>query len=97
VASPIYWGTEERIEQLFSGVRATVATRRDFNFRYESTAHFIDIFRRFYGPTYKAFGSLDGAGQARLTSDLRELCARFNRSERSFVVPAEYLEVVIER
>lgn len=97
VASPIYWGSEARIEQLFSGARAIRTAKRDFAFRYQSVAHFIDIFRRFYGPTFKAFGALDAEGQARLTDDLRELSGRFNRSAGSFAVPAEYLEVVIER
>jgi hypothetical protein len=72
-------------------------TRRDFAFRYESTEHFIDVFRRFYGPTHKAFRALDLDGQARLSADITELCAAFNRSASSFIVPGEYLEVVIER
>jgi ubiquinone/menaquinone biosynthesis C-methylase UbiE len=97
VASPIYWGTDERIEQLFAGVRAIRTTKQLFSFRFESADHMIDIFRRFYGPTYKAFGALDADGQARLTADLRELMRRFNRSASSCVIPAEYLEVVIER
>jgi ubiquinone/menaquinone biosynthesis C-methylase UbiE len=97
VASPIYWGTDARIEQLFTDVRSIRTSTRDFVFRYESTAHFIDIFRRYYGPTFMAYAALDADGQARLTADLGELCARFNRSESTFAVPAEYLEVVIER
>ena len=97
VASPIYWGTDPRIERLFTGVGSIRTTKRDFDFRYESAEHFIDIFRRYYGPVFKAFGALDADGQARLAVDLTELGARFNRSERSFAVPAEYLEVVIER
>ena len=97
VASPIYWGTVARIEQLFAGVRSVRTTKQNFVFRYESPAHFIDIFRRFYGPTFKAFAALDADGQERLAAALGELCARFNRSQRSFVAPAEYLEVLIER
>ena len=73
------------------------AQRRDFVFRYESVAHFIEVFRRFYGPTYKAFGALDEQGQARLCKDLEQLAGEYNRRSTSFVVPAEYLEVVIER
>ncbi|HMI82834.1 MAG TPA: class I SAM-dependent methyltransferase [Polyangiaceae bacterium] len=97
VASPIYWGTESRLAELFRGMRSIQATRKEFVFRYESAAHFIDVFRRFYGPTYKAFGTLDAEGQARLTADITELSRGFNRRESSFVVPGEYLEVVIER
>jgi hypothetical protein len=97
VASPIYWGTEARLAELFRGVRSIRATRKEFVFRYQSPAHFIDVFRRFYGPTFKAFGALDGEGQARLTADLTGLIDRFNRRKASCVVPSEYLEIVIDR
>jgi len=97
VASPIQWGTEARLADLFPSVRSIRATRQEFVFRYESTGHFIDVFRRFYGPTYKAFRALDPDGQARLVADLTDLSSRFNRRRSSFVVPAEYLEVVIAR
>jgi hypothetical protein len=97
VASPIYWGTEARLEELFQGVRSLCAIRKEFVFRYESTAHFIDVFQRFYGPIYQAFLKLDPDAQARFSADIGELAVRFNRSQRSFVVPGEYLEVVIER
>jgi SAM-dependent methyltransferase len=97
VASPILWGTEQRLQELFQGAHSLHAERRDFIFRYESVAHFIEVFRRFYGPTYKAFGALDEQGQARLSNDLGQLAAEYNRRSTSFAVPGEYLEVVIER
>jgi ubiquinone/menaquinone biosynthesis C-methylase UbiE len=97
VASPVAWGTEARLRELFSGTRSMRVEPREFVFRYKSAAHFIDVFRRFYGPTFKAFAALDPQGQARLTSDITELSARFNRSRTAFAVPAEYLEIVIER
>jgi ubiquinone/menaquinone biosynthesis C-methylase UbiE len=97
VASPIYWGAEARLEELFRGTRAMHAVRKTFNFRYTSAAHFVDVFRRFYGPTHKAFGALDAAGQARLAEDLLELCGKSSHRQNTLVVPAEYLEVVIER
>lgn len=99
VASPIYWGNEERLRQLFPDVKRLRAERRHFMFRYESFEHFIDVFRSYYGPTHKAFLALDAAQQGNLLADLRELCERFRRrtSTRSLVVPGEYLEVVIER
>jgi SAM-dependent methyltransferase len=95
--SPILWGTQARLDELFRGTRSVRAARKEFVFRYESAAHFIDIFRRYYGPTYVAFGKLDELGQARLTADIAELCARYTRRQSSLVAPGEYLEVVIER
>ena len=99
VASPIYWGSEARLSELFKGVSSLRVERRHFVFRYGSANHFITVFRDYYGPTYKAFGALDDAGKIRLTEDLRALITEFGRSTRSgaLAIPAEYLEVVIER
>lgn len=97
VASPAQWGSEPRLSELFQGARSLRAERREFIFRYESVAHFINVFRRFYGPTYKAFSALDEQGQAGLGKDLELLAGEYNHRSTSFVVPAEYLEVVIER
>jgi ubiquinone/menaquinone biosynthesis C-methylase UbiE len=95
--SPLAWASETRLLQLFGPARSIRTQRKEFVFRYQSAEHFIDVFRRFYGPTYKAFGALDAAGQTRLAEDIAALSVRFNRRSTSFVVPAEYLEVVIER
>jgi SAM-dependent methyltransferase len=97
VASPIAWGIEARIHELFEGTRSIHMARREFVLRYLSAGHFIDTFRRFYGPTFKAFGALPPEGQTRLADDIITLASRFNRRQSSFVVPCEYLEVVIER
>jgi SAM-dependent methyltransferase len=97
VASPIYWGVEERLRELFPGVRSLRVARKDFAFRYASPEHFVDVFRRWYGPTHKAFGALDAAGQALLAKDIAELAVKFDRGHTSLVAPGEYLEVVIER
>jgi ubiquinone/menaquinone biosynthesis C-methylase UbiE len=97
VASPIYWGTEARLQELFRAARSIQVARRTFVFRYTSAAEFIDVFRRYYGPTFKAFGALDASKQAQLAEDITGLAAKFNRNASSFVVPGEYLEVVIER
>jgi ubiquinone/menaquinone biosynthesis C-methylase UbiE len=97
VPSPIAWGTEARLRELFPSVRGIRTERKHFTFRYESTEHFIDIFRRFYGPTVKAYEKLDPEAQERLTADIRELATKFRLPRTSFVVPSEYLEIVIER
>lgn len=97
--SPALWGTEPHIVELF-GTQATAirTVRKNFNFRYRSAAHWIQIFRDFYGPTHKAFAALDPAGQDALAKDITALLNRCNiAGPASLVVPAEYLEVVIER
>ena len=97
--SPALWGTEPHIVELF-GAQATDirAVRKNFNFRYRSAAHWIQIFRDFYGPTHKAFAALDAAGQDALATDITALLNRCNTAgPASLVVPGEYLEVVIGR
>jgi SAM-dependent methyltransferase len=99
VRSPALWGTEKHLDALF-GERASHIRieRKDFMFRYRSADHFIEVFRDFYGPTHKAFGSLDEAGRASLTQDIKDLLnAHDIGGSRSLVVPGEYLEVVIEK
>jgi ubiquinone/menaquinone biosynthesis C-methylase UbiE len=95
--SPALWGVEPHIVQLFGAQAADIRTaRRFFNFRYRSAAHWIDVFRDFYGPTHKAFAALDAAGRHALEADLAALLDRSNVGGRkSLVVPSEYLEVVI--
>ncbi|HYP90297.1 MAG TPA: methyltransferase domain-containing protein [Polyangiaceae bacterium] len=98
VASPIYWGNEERLRELFPNVSAMRVERRNFVFRYESPDHFVQVFRDYYGPIFKAFGSLDRDRQAQLAADLRDLCQRYRAPGlQSLAVSGEYLEVVIDR
>jgi len=97
--SPALWGTHARIAELFEPHAASIeATQRDFAFRYRSPAHWIEVFKSFYGPLLKTFAALAPAAQAALQRDLMELIARFNRAtDGTMVVPSEYLEVVITR
>ena len=95
--SPALWGSEPRIVELFGPNAIDIrCVRRNFNFRYRSAAHWIEVFRNFYGPTHKAYAALDPARQARLTEDITDLLERLNvGGANSLVVPGEYLEVVI--
>ena len=72
--------------------------RKNFVFRYRSPAHWLEVFRTFYGPMHKAFGALDATKQESLAADLIALAERFNRAtDGSLMAPGEYLEVVITR
>ena len=98
VKSPALWGTEARLRELFGDRLDTIAIeRRDFIFRYHSAAHWLEVFRTFYGPMHKAFGALDAAKQEALSADLIALAVRFNRAtDGTLVAPSEYIEVVIK-
>ena len=99
VKSPALWGTESYLPELFGDRAASIqATRKLFNFRYASPQHFLQVFRDFYGPTFKAFAALDPAGQQALEKDILAVLDRFNTAgSSSLVVPGEYLEVVITK
>jgi ubiquinone/menaquinone biosynthesis C-methylase UbiE len=95
--SPMAWGSEARLQDLFAATAAEIRTqRRMFTFRYESVEHWIEFFRTWYGPTHKAFASLDLERQQELHEALAELLDRANVNPSGpLVVPAEYLEAVI--
>jgi ubiquinone/menaquinone biosynthesis C-methylase UbiE len=99
LTSPAAWGTETRIVELFGPeARDLRCERKQYVFRYLSAEHWIDVFRRFYGPVHKAFAALDAQGQAALHQAMLELLARFNRGgSDTLIVPGEYLEVVVTK
>lgn len=98
VRSPLLWGTDGHIQDLFAGVATIAHTPRHFAFRYQSPEHWVDIFRTYYGPVHKAFAALDVNRQAALEQDLIRLLKRMDRGgPTGLVVPAEYLETVITR
>ena len=76
------WGTRTRLTELF-GLGATwIKTEpREFNFRYRSAQHFIEVFRTYYGPMLKAFSALDMPQQNRLEKDLYDLIGRMNKAD----------------
>jgi ubiquinone/menaquinone biosynthesis C-methylase UbiE len=99
LVSPTAWGTETRIVELFGTRAADLRTeRRQFVFRNLSAAHWIDMFRRYYGPVLRAFEPLDATRKDELHGALLELLERRNvGGHETLMVPGEYLEVVIRR
>jgi SAM-dependent methyltransferase len=97
VQSPMLWGTEERLRELFGdGIASLRTTRRSFVFRYRSPEHWLEAFRTTYGPTLKAFEAVGVAGEDALAGDLLALARRFNQSgDETLAAPAEYLEAVL--
>lgn len=97
--SPALWGTKARIEELFGRDASHIRTvSRQFTFRYHSPAHWLEVFRSYYGPMHKTFAALDTDKQAAITQDLLALMATENQSgDESLVLPSEYLEVIVER
>lgn len=96
VKPPSLWGTEGRLHELFGDqAHSLQITRRSFTFYYQSPEHYLDFHRANFGPTLKAFETLDPPAQENLASDLKELVLQFNHADDGTMVwPADYLEVV---
>ena len=97
--SPALWGTRERILELFGDSADSIELHpRVFTFRYRSPAHFMEVFRQYYGPIHKAFLALQDDGQQALQQDLEAVLDRFNtENDGTLVAPADYAEVIIRK
>ena len=98
VQSPLLWGTEEHLAALFAPESQDAhSLERTCIFRFSSPEEFVAFFRRWYGPTVKAFDALDEAGGAALAADLADLVRDYDRHRDggSVAIAAQYLETVL--
>jgi SAM-dependent methyltransferase len=97
VPSPMLWGTEAHLRELFGeGISSLEVEERTFTFRFRSAEEFVSFFREWYGPTLKAFAALGGEAQQALQRDLIELVRRFDRlgGGGAVAIPSTYIEAV---
>jgi ubiquinone/menaquinone biosynthesis C-methylase UbiE len=98
VASPMLWGTEQHLLDLFSPAIADArSVERTCTWRFTSAEEFVAFFRRWYGPTLKAFEAAGDDGRDALAADLADLARRRDRNDDggSIAIPASYLETVL--
>src|SRR3954468_6812865 len=98
--APVLWGDESVVrERLGPGVSDLQMTRRHYNFTYPfPPPEVVELFRQYYGPTNRAFASLDENSAKSLRNELEVLWSEHNRGGKELtVVAAEYLEVVAIR
>lgn len=98
--SPVLWGDEQTVrERLREGVADLQLARRMCAFKYPfPPAEVVEFFRKYYGPTQRAFDALDAEGQAALRGDLERLWSEHNQAtDDATYVEGEYLEVVATR
>jgi hypothetical protein len=96
VPSPMRWGTEAGLRELFGDRIASLqVTPRSLAQWDRSARHDVERLRAYFGPVVAAFEALDAAHQGRLMADLVEGTQRFSRSgDATVVVPCDYLEAV---
>ncbi len=98
--SPLLWGDEERVrERLRTGFTDLQLTRRDLIMNFPlAPPDAVEFFRIWYGPTLRAFATLDATGQRALRRDLEELWSQHNQAtDGTTRIVAEYLEVIATR
>ncbi|MEP6850309.1 MAG: class I SAM-dependent methyltransferase [Acidobacteriota bacterium] len=94
--SPLLWGTEEVVAERFAdGVSDLKCVKRKIMFHFPSgPKDVVEHFRKYFGPTQKAFETLDPTGQAALRSDLEQLWVDRNQAtDGTTLVESEYLDV----
>lgn len=97
VTSPLLWGTEKHLTDLFGDyITEAKSTERVYTFRFNSAEEYVAYFRRWYGPTLKAFDALNAADQRKLAADLTAL-AHAHDAHRSgdVAIRSTYLETVL--
>lgn len=97
VQSPLLWGAEDRVQdRLGEGLASLVLTRRLITFEYPvGPDETVNLFRLWYGPTVRAFASLDESGRKSLSEDLVKLWREHNLAvDGTTRVHSEYLEVI---
>jgi SAM-dependent methyltransferase len=100
VRPPTLWGDEEHLSKLLGPrVEDLHTEHRTFTFRYRSPEHFVDFFEAYYGPTHRAFASLDDRGRAAMREDIVELARSYDRlgDGTAVAITAEYLQAVAAR
>jgi SAM-dependent methyltransferase len=99
VASPLLWGIESHLQELFGDTISELrTTERIFTFRFRSAEEFVAYFRTYYGPTLKAFEAAGTAGSDELLADLVTLVGRYAGTTSGPVsIPSAWLETVAIR
>jgi SAM-dependent methyltransferase len=93
---PVLWGSEDVVRQRFaSGISDLNMERIKIMLCFDiPPADVVEHFKKYFGPTKKAFEALDEAGQAALNADLVHLWSDHNRgTDGTTRVESEYLDV----
>ena len=94
--SPLLWGDETTCRQRFGGVTDLKITRYMYPLEFPfAPAKVVNFFIEYYGPTHRAYASLDDVGKKALHDDLTALWTRNNRAtDGTTRVLSEYIEVI---
>lgn len=99
VDSPLLWGSEEHVHGLFGErVSELRVERRVSRQAFRSPDHYLEFFRRYFGPIKMAFMAVGADGEEALAEDLRTYLVAANKADgQGLVLEGEYLEIVAVR
>ena len=94
LTSPTRWGTREGISELM-GDRVDISwVDRTHLFKFHSAQDLAEFFIAYYGPTERAYASLEESGRRQFMDAFVALAEQWNiASDGTLVVPGAYLEV----
>ena len=99
VPSPLAWGTEDHLREVFGdGISDLRVERRISRQTYRSPDHWLDFFRTYFGPTKMAFERVGPEGEEALAADMLAFLEESNTAgEETLVLEPEYLQVIATR
>jgi ubiquinone/menaquinone biosynthesis C-methylase UbiE len=99
--SPMTWGVESNVIERFTAAgipKDNISFARDtFTFNFPGTpSQFVDVFRKYYGPTMNAFEAAEKQGRAaELQKQLEDLFNSQNKGQEGTCIPATFLRVTV--
>ena len=99
--SPMTWGVESKVIERFTAAGVSKHDisfdRHTFTFNFPGTpSEFVDVFRKYYGPTMNAFEAAEKEGRAaELQKELEQLFNSQNKSKDATSIPATFLRVTV--
>lgn len=99
VKPPTRWGTDTGLEELLGdGVSSIKSERRAFLAYFHSTTHAVEVHRASFGPTMRAFETVDADAHEGLWQDIEDVFRRYNRAtDGTAAVEYQYLQTIAAR
>jgi SAM-dependent methyltransferase len=95
--SPILWGKEDHVRELFAGTGVELTFEREIvDIHFATVEHGVELYERYFGPIVKARELLEPQGKwPALHADLVSLFERHSvPAEMGLAYPAEYLVIL---
>jgi len=98
VHSPLKWGTEEGLKELFGDSVTSIVFKKHRALQYyRSIDHAVEIFSTWFGPTLNALEKIEDEQKKNLLNDLKEVFERYNTAtDGTAIVENIYSQITIQ-